>query len=100
MPRDAAARAVQGRTRWISAYRSTKRTRSIFADTLSRNCYSTNCQEMARPADPEKRLELARKAVEILSTSGLDMPMSQLADALGVKRPTLLYHFPSRGHIV
>jgi AcrR family transcriptional regulator len=55
---------------------------------------------MARPPDPEKRLELARKAVEVLATSGLDMPMSQLADALGVKRPTLLYHFASRGHIV
>lgn len=26
--------------------------------------------------------------------------MSQLADAMGIKRPTLLYHFPTRGHIV
>ncbi len=57
-------------------------------------------QEMARPAEPEKRLELARQAVGVLATAGLDLPTSQLADALGVKRPTLLYHFPTRAHIV
>ena len=55
---------------------------------------------MARPAEPEKRRELARHAVEVLQREGVDMSMSQLADALGVKRPTLLYHFPSKSHIV
>jgi TetR/AcrR family transcriptional regulator len=55
---------------------------------------------MARPAEPEKRRELARQAVDVLARTGIDLPMAQLADALGVKRPTLLYHFPTRGHIV
>jgi AcrR family transcriptional regulator len=55
---------------------------------------------MARPSEPEKRSDLARQAVEILNRAGLDMPMSRLADELGIKRPTLLYHFPTRGHIV
>ncbi len=35
-----------------------------------------------------------------MQRSGVDLPMSQLADELGVKRPTLLYHFPTRSHIV
>lgn len=55
---------------------------------------------MARPAEPEKHLELARQAVEVLGRLGFDVPMSRLADELGVKRPTLLYHFPTRSQIV
>jgi AcrR family transcriptional regulator len=55
---------------------------------------------MARPAEPEKRLELAGQAVQVLEREGLDVPMSRIADALGVNRSTLLYHFPSRSHIV
>jgi AcrR family transcriptional regulator len=55
---------------------------------------------MARPPEPEKRLELARQAVEVLEREGLDVPMSRLADALDVNRTTLLYHFPSRSQIV
>ncbi len=55
---------------------------------------------MARPAEPEKRLELARHAVEVLAREGLDASMSRVADALGVNRTTLLYHFPSRSQIV
>lgn len=55
---------------------------------------------MARPPEPEKRLELARQAVTVLAREGLDLPMSRLADELGIKRPTLLYHFPTRSHIV
>jgi len=55
---------------------------------------------MARPAEPEKRLELARQAVGVFARLGMDVPMSTLADELGVKRPTLLYHFPTRGQIV
>lgn len=54
---------------------------------------------MGRPPDTEKRRDLARRAVEIFQADGLDVPMSRLADSLGVKRPTLLYHFPSRAHI-
>lgn len=55
---------------------------------------------MARPAEPEKRLEMARDAVEVLARLGLGTPMARLADELGIKRPTLHYHFPTRGHIV
>lgn len=55
---------------------------------------------MARPAEPEKRRDLARAAVGVLFSEGIDVSMSALADALGVKRPTLLYHFPTKAHIV
>jgi TetR/AcrR family transcriptional regulator len=55
---------------------------------------------MARPAEPEKRLELARRAVDVFARRGFDVPMSRIADELGMKRPTLLYHFPTRAHIV
>ncbi|MBK7580822.1 MAG: helix-turn-helix transcriptional regulator [Myxococcales bacterium] len=43
---------------------------------------------------------MARDAVAVLARLGLGTPMSRLADELGVKRPTLHYHFPSRAHIV
>ncbi len=55
---------------------------------------------MGRPPEPEKRRELARRAVAVLQREGLDVSMSRLASALEVKRPTLLYHFPTKGHIV
>jgi len=55
---------------------------------------------MSRPADTQKRRELALRAVEVLQREGLELSMTQLADALAVKRPTLLYHFPTRAHIV
>jgi AcrR family transcriptional regulator len=55
---------------------------------------------MARPAEPEKKADLAREAVDVFARLGFDVPMSRLADELGVKRPTLLYHFPTRGHVV
>jgi AcrR family transcriptional regulator len=55
---------------------------------------------MARRPEPEKRLQLARRAVEVLAREGLAISAARLAEALGVKRPTLLYHFPTHGHIV
>jgi len=55
---------------------------------------------MARPSEPEKRLELARRAAAILEREGLSLSAEGLASALGMKRPTLLYHFPTYGHIV
>jgi len=54
---------------------------------------------MARPVDREKRRDLARRAVDALAELGIDASMTQLADALGVKRPTLLYHFPTKAAI-
>ena len=55
---------------------------------------------MARAIDIDKRRELAREAVAVLQREGLDAPMSTLAEALGIKRPTLLYYFPTRMAIV
>jgi AcrR family transcriptional regulator len=55
---------------------------------------------MARPPDPEKHHALARAAVDVLQREGLSIPASRLAEALGIKRPTLLYHFPTYGHLV
>jgi AcrR family transcriptional regulator len=55
---------------------------------------------MARPPEPQKRRELARRAIRVLQHEGLELSMSRLAEVLEVKRPTLLYHFPTRSHIV
>lgn len=56
---------------------------------------------MGRPLDTEKRRDLARRAVEILHRDGLEgTSMTGLATALGLKRPTLLYYFPTRAAIV
>lgn len=55
---------------------------------------------MARPPELEKRRDLARAAVEVLQREGSDVSMAFLADALGVKRPTLLYHFATKAHIL
>ena len=55
---------------------------------------------MARPVEHDKRRELAQRAVEVLRREGVDVSMASLADALGVKRPTLLYHFPTKAHLV
>lgn len=55
---------------------------------------------MARPFDPEKRLELALRAAAVLEREGLSISAEQLASELGMKRPTLLYYFPTYSHIV
>ncbi|MGE0787320.1 MAG: TetR/AcrR family transcriptional regulator [Sandaracinaceae bacterium] len=55
---------------------------------------------MARPVDLEKRAEIGQRAVEALQELGLEASMTQLADAIGVKRPTLLYHYPTRAAIL
>lgn len=55
---------------------------------------------MARPPDPEKRRELARRAARVLEKEGLEISAARLADALEIKRPTLLYHFPTYGHLL
>jgi len=55
---------------------------------------------MARPPEPEKRQALAQRAIRVLQHEGLDTSMTRLAEALEIKRPTLLYHFPTKGHIV
>ncbi len=55
---------------------------------------------MARPVDREKRVELARQAVDVLGREGLHISTTRLAEALELKRPTLLYYFPDRAIIV
>lgn len=55
---------------------------------------------MARPQEHDKRLELARRATEVLAREGIGIPAARLAEALDIKRPTLLYHFPTYSHIV
>lgn len=55
---------------------------------------------MARPVDIAKRRALALQAVAVLEKDGLDTSNAALATALGLKRPTLLYYFPSKGQIL
>lgn len=55
---------------------------------------------MPRPHDHQKRQDLARRGAAVLEREGLGISAEQLASELGVKRPTLLYHFPTYGHLV
>jgi AcrR family transcriptional regulator len=55
---------------------------------------------MARSPETEKRSALAKAAVEVLHREGVDVSMARLAEALEIKRPTLLYHFPTKAHVV
>ena len=55
---------------------------------------------MARPRDVEKSMDLARRAVEVLERDGLTISTEHLARELDIKRPTLLYHFPTYSQIV
>lgn len=48
---------------------------------------------MPRRRDLARRVELARAAVEVVRARGTQTSMRQLADALGVKRPTLYFYF-------
>lgn len=49
-----------------------------------------------RPMDHKKRLEIAERAFEVLLENGIQKTtMSHLAKALGMKRPTLYWYFPS-----
>lgn len=55
---------------------------------------------MARPVDTEKRAELAAKAILVLKKEGLQISTAALAERLEVKRPTLLYYFPTKASII
>src|SRR3954464_6128880 len=54
---------------------------------------------MPRRPDLARRQELARSAFEVLRTRGMQTSMRELADALGVKRPTLYFYFPDLGAV-
>jgi AcrR family transcriptional regulator len=49
---------------------------------------------MPRRPDLARRTELARAAFDVLQARGVGTSMRELADALGVKRPTLYFYFP------
>jgi AcrR family transcriptional regulator len=56
---------------------------------------------MGRPVDTHKRAEIAARAFEVLREKGLvRTTMSELADALGMKRPTLYFYFKDPAEIV
>lgn len=54
---------------------------------------------MPRRPDLARRAELAAAAFEVLRTRGVQTSMRELADALGVKRPTLYFYFPDLGAV-
>lgn len=55
---------------------------------------------MARPQEFDKKRELAQRAAGILEREGVSISVERLARELEIKRPTLLYHFPTYGHIL
>jgi TetR/AcrR family transcriptional regulator len=52
---------------------------------------------MPRRTDLARRAELAGAAVDVLRTRGMQTSMRELADALGIKRPTLYFYFSDLG---
>ncbi len=54
---------------------------------------------MPRRPDLARRAELAQAAFEVLRARGMQTSMRELADALGVKRPTLYFYFPDLGAV-
>ena len=54
---------------------------------------------MPRRPDLARRAQLAAAAFEVLRTRGVQTSMSELAEALGVKRPTLYFYFPDLGAV-
>jgi TetR/AcrR family transcriptional regulator len=54
---------------------------------------------MPRRTDLARRAELARAAFEVLCARGMQTSMRELADALGIKRPTLYFYFPDLGAV-
>ncbi|MDB4952471.1 MAG: transcriptional regulator [Myxococcales bacterium] len=54
---------------------------------------------MPRRPDLARRAELARAAFEVLRARGMQTTMRELAEALGVKRPTLYFYFPDFGAV-
>src|SRR5882672_8203328 len=54
---------------------------------------------MPRRPDLARRAQLARAAFDVLRARGVQTSMRELADALGVKRPTLYFYFPDLGAV-
>lgn len=54
---------------------------------------------MPRRPDLARRAELANAAFDVLRARGMQTSMRELAEALGVKRPTLYFYFPDLGAV-
>jgi len=54
---------------------------------------------VARRPDVARRAGLAQAAFDVLRARGVNTSMRELADALGVKRPTLYFYFPDLGAV-
>ena len=54
---------------------------------------------MPRRPDLARRAQLAQAAFEVLRAKGMQTSMRELAEALGVKRPTLYFYFPDLGAV-
>src|SRR5215831_1158523 len=54
---------------------------------------------MPRRPDLVRRASLAAAAFEVLRARGMQTSMRELAEALGVKRPTLYFYFPDLGAV-
>ncbi|MBS1122765.1 MAG: BetI-type transcriptional repressor, C-terminal [Deltaproteobacteria bacterium] len=54
---------------------------------------------MPRRPDLARRAELAHAAFVVLRTRGMQISMRELAEALGIKRPTLYFYFPDLGAV-
>lgn len=54
---------------------------------------------MPRRPDLARRAQLAQAAFEVLGARGMQTSMRELADALGIKRPTLYFYFPDLGAV-
>ncbi len=54
---------------------------------------------MPRRPDLARRAELAHAAFDVLRTRGMQTSMRELAEALGLKRPTLYFYFPDLGAV-
>ncbi|TMQ19040.1 MAG: TetR/AcrR family transcriptional regulator [Deltaproteobacteria bacterium] len=54
---------------------------------------------MPRRPDLARRAQLARAAFDVLRARGMQISMRELADALGIKRPTLYFYFPDVGAV-
>ena len=56
---------------------------------------------MARPVDPQRRVEILQSAIKYFSKHGLgNVSMRTLAKSLNVTAPTLLYYFGSKENLI
>ncbi len=53
-----------------------------------------------RPAEPDMRAQIVAHATRLFAAHGFDgTALQEIADAVGVTKPAVLHHFPSKEHI-